>query len=84
MKEIYVTPSKEWKIVEQSDPEWQAVFGKKHMYFNVVRVKDNFLIFSGGTLKYVYEWLYKRMLISKDEMNYQISLLEKNNETDSN
>lgn len=81
MKEVYTSPNGEWKIVEQNDPEWQAVFGKENTYFNVVRTKDNFLIFSGVGLRYVFEWLSKRMIISKDEMKYQISLLESDNGT---
>lgn len=81
MKEVYTTPNGEWKIVEQSDPEWQSVFGESLKYFNAVRVTDNFLIFSGKDLESVFKWLYKRMIISKDEMNYQIALRETSDET---
>lgn len=77
MKEIYTTPNGEWKIIEQSDPEWQAVFGQQSTYFNAVRTKDNFLAFSGGKIKTVLEWLCKMRVVSSDEMNYQVDLLEK-------
>lgn len=72
MKEVYVTPNGQWKIVEQSDPAWQSVFGKDSTYFNAVRVEDNFLVFSGGNLESVFEWLCKMKIISSDEAKYQI------------
>lgn len=80
MNEVYVTPNGEWAIVKQSDPEWQATFGEIATYFNAVRIRDNFLAFSGGKLKHVFEWFAKRMIISKDEAKYQISLLENSND----
>lgn len=82
MKEIYTTPNGEWKIVEQSDPEWQAVFGKQSVYFNAVRTRDNFLVFSGGKVSPVLEWFCKMKIISSDEMKHQINLLESSNGAD--
>lgn len=81
MKEVYVTPNGQWKVLEQNNPEWQSIFGKTPTYFNVVRANDGFLVYSGGNLKSVFEWLSKRMIISKDEAKHQIKLLENGNET---
>lgn len=77
MREIYTTPNGKWKIVEQNDPDWQAVFGQAHTYFNAVRVEDNLIVFSNFNLKYIFEWFCEMRIISKDEMRHQIGLLEK-------
>lgn len=71
MKIIYETPSKEWAIVEQTDPIWESVFGKESVYFNAYRVKDKFLIYSGVTVLQVLNWFRKMNIISEDELKSQ-------------
>jgi hypothetical protein len=77
MKIIYETPNKEYAIVEQTDPEWQAVFGTDAVYYNAVKISTKSIIYTGISVPPVLKWLRKFSVISEDEMNYQIKKIGK-------
>lgn len=73
-KSIYKTPNGIWEIREDSNPEWQSVFGKESIYYNVYNVKNKYLCYSEIKLKDVFEWMVRQNIISKDEMKYKIEM----------
>ena len=72
MKIIYTIPNKLWEIREDSNPQWQEVFGKESVYYNVYHIRNKYLGYSGVKLKDVFEWMVKQNIISKDEAKHQI------------
>ena len=75
MKLIYTSPNKECEVHEQSDPEWQEVFGIDSKWYNISDGKD-VIYGSIPTLESAFHWLKNHNFISNDEMLYQISLIK--------
>lgn len=74
---IYTTPTGEWEVRKQSDPEWQSVFGYDTPYYNAYRVSDKLIVYCGRNIKDVLQWFRKMNIISEDEVKYQIEKIGK-------
>jgi len=89
---LYRTPNNYFVITEQSDPEWQKVFGFSSTYYNVSKIRHGLMredeselfeiIYSAITLEQAFKWLRWIKVISSDEMKFQIEKFRKEENKD--
>lgn len=90
---VYETPNKEYRIIKQSNREWEVVFGEELFTYNIckyvpslagwnlknpnAKLSDYVIIRSEEKIVDALKWLKNNNIISNDELKLQITKIGK-------